>query len=74
MYGLECNVASTHMMTRIKQAYQEDPACAQVMAYCGTWLAAYHVRESRKAGILSSPRLIERRARTYTTGITNSDF
>ena len=34
MYGLECNVASTPMMTRIKQAYQEDPACAQVMAYC----------------------------------------
>ena len=34
MYGLECNVASTAMMTRIKQAYQEDPVCAQVMAYC----------------------------------------
>ena len=34
MYGLECNVASTAMMTPIKQAYQEDPACAQVMAYC----------------------------------------
>ena len=24
MYGLECNVASTAMMTRIKQGYQED--------------------------------------------------
>ena len=34
MYGLECNVASTAMMTRNKQAYQEDPVCAQVMAYC----------------------------------------
>ena len=34
MYGLQCNVASTAMMTRIKQAYKEDPVCAQVMAYC----------------------------------------
>ena len=54
MYGLECNVASTAMMTRIKQAYQEDPVCAQVILQ--TWLAANHVRESRNAGILSSPR------------------
>ena len=34
MYGLQCNVASSAMMTRIKQAYKEDPVCAQVMAYC----------------------------------------
>ena len=34
MYGLQCNVASNAMMTRIKQAYKEDPVCAQVMEYC----------------------------------------
>ena len=34
MYGVQCNVASSAMMTRIKQAYKEDPVCAQVMAYC----------------------------------------
>ena len=41
MYGLQCNVASTAMMTRLKQAYKEDKqayiedrVCAQVMAYC----------------------------------------
>ena len=35
MYVLQFNVASsTAMMTRIKQAYKEDPVCAQVMAYC----------------------------------------
>ena len=34
MYGLRCNVASSATMTRIKQAYKEDPVCAQVMAYC----------------------------------------
>ena len=34
MYELQCNVASTALMTRIKQAYQEDPVCAQVIAYC----------------------------------------
>ena len=34
MYGLQCNVASIVMMTRIKQSYKEDPVRAQVMAYC----------------------------------------
>ncbi len=34
MYGLQCNVASTAMMTQINEAYKEDPVCAQVMAYC----------------------------------------
>ena len=34
MHGLQCNVATSAMMTRIKQAYKEDPVCAQVMAYC----------------------------------------
>ena len=34
MYGLQCNVASSAMMTRIKQAYKEDPVCAKVMAFC----------------------------------------
>ena len=34
MYGLQCNVVSTAMMTRIKQAYEEDPVCAQAVAYC----------------------------------------
>ena len=33
MYGLQCNRASTAMMKRIKQAYKEDPVCAQVKAY-----------------------------------------
>ena len=34
MYGLQCTVASTAMMTRIKQAFNEDTVCAQVMTYC----------------------------------------
>ena len=34
MYVLQRNVASSAMMTRIKQACIEDPVCAQVMAYC----------------------------------------